>query len=153
MCTQRKDESFENYYIRLRSLASTCEYGRLTDELIKDRIVIGIVDENVRKRLLQEQNLNLQSCLDICRAHEASKVQSQAMSSESVASLRVTQKPGKKFPKRPKSGEVRCKFCGYTHAMKRDMCPAYGKTCNKCKGQNNFASRCTGAGSEKKETK
>ena len=41
--------------IRLRSLASTCEYGRLTDQLIKDRIVVGIVDENVRKRLLQEQ--------------------------------------------------------------------------------------------------
>ena len=151
VCTQRKDESFENYYIRLRSLASTCEYGRLTDQLIKDRIVVGIVDENVRKRLLQEQNLNLQLCLDICRAHEASKVQSQAMSSESVASLRVTQKPGKKFPQtqRPKSGDVRCKFCGYTHAMKRDMCPAYGKTCNKCKGQNHFASRCTGAGSGK----
>ena len=26
-----------------------------------------------------------------------------------------------------------------------------GKTCNKCKGQNHFASRCTGAGSGKRK--
>ena len=96
MCSQKKDESFQNC-IRLRSLATTCEYGKLTDELIKDRIVVGILDENVRKRLLQEQNLPLQLCLDICRAHESSKAQSQAMSSESVVSLKSDPKAWKEI--------------------------------------------------------
>lgn len=33
-----------------------------------------------------------------------------------------------------------CKRCGTKHA--RQQCSAYGKICNKCKGQNHFAKQC-----------
>jgi hypothetical protein len=35
-----------------------------------------------------------------------------------------------------------CKFCGYKHENKKEKCPAWGKTCNACKGQNHFKSKC-----------
>ena len=36
----------------LRKLAKTCNYGSLTDSLIRDRMVVGISDNSARKKLL-----------------------------------------------------------------------------------------------------
>ena len=35
-----------------------------------------------------------------------------------------------------------CKFCSRKHAWMKEACPAYGKTCDKCKRKNHVASRC-----------
>ena len=51
MCTQSESESLDSYLSRLRMLSKTCEYADLTDGLIKDRIVVGIRENSVRKRL------------------------------------------------------------------------------------------------------
>lgn len=145
-CVQNTDESVENYYVRLRSLASTCEFGTLTDDLIRDRIVLGIRDDNTRKRLLQEPNLTLSSCLDICRAMESSKAQSKAMQ-EPVSAYAVSHKPkvwkhsggkGKKLA--PKV--INCGFCGRQHEKDKSKCPAYGQKCKLCKRENHFAVKC-----------
>ena len=41
---------------RLRKLAASCEYGALTDELIRDRLVIGLKNQGDKVRLLREQD-------------------------------------------------------------------------------------------------
>ena len=33
----------------------------------------------------------------------------------------------------------RCKFCNRSHVMRKESCPAFGKTCNVCSGKNHFA--------------
>ena len=55
---QAADESIDTYVAALRSLAKTCNYGALTDNLIRDRMVVGILDKGIRKKLLQESKLN-----------------------------------------------------------------------------------------------
>ena len=32
----------------------------------------------------------------------------------------------------------KCKFCNKTHVIKKELCPAGGKTCDACKGRNHF---------------
>ena len=49
---QEAGESFNNFVSNLRTLALSCNYGDLKDELIRDRIVTGITDSNLRKSLL-----------------------------------------------------------------------------------------------------
>ena len=51
--SQQDDESFDAYIADLRRLIKTREYGDLKDSILKDRIVIGIKDDAIRKRLLQ----------------------------------------------------------------------------------------------------
>ena len=34
------------------------------------------------------------------------------------------------------------KFCGQSHEAARTQCPAWGKTCNYCKGRNHFEVKC-----------
>ncbi|CAB4008143.1 Transposon Ty3-G Gag-Pol poly [Paramuricea clavata] len=38
--------------------------------------------------------------------------------------------------------KISCKFCGFEHWPDKRKCPAWGKTCNKCKRKNHFAKRC-----------
>ena len=52
MSKQEVNETFDQFLTRLRELVSTCEYGALTDEMVRDRIVIGINDNQSRGRML-----------------------------------------------------------------------------------------------------
>ena len=71
--TQQEGESVTAYVTALRHLAKTCNFcDCLKDTLLRDRILIGIRCANTRKRLLQERNLDLKKCIDICKSTEAS---------------------------------------------------------------------------------
>ncbi len=69
---QGTNETIDAYVTDLKNKAKDCEFGRLTDDLIKDRIVCGVNNDTVRARLLRETDLNLAKAVDICRAiHKA----------------------------------------------------------------------------------
>lgn len=58
-CVQKAGETIDQYVTELRNRSKTCEFGGLTDSLIKGRLVCGIPDNSLRERLLREENLNL----------------------------------------------------------------------------------------------
>ena len=147
--------SFDNYYVQLRNLLSTCNYGALRDELGRDRIVCGICDEDVRKKkLFEEAELTLDRCLDCCKAAEASKKQMKNMSvsNESVHAVSGRPKGKKKLSKKntnrsPATNKPHrvwkpCNFCGNKHEFKKSECPTWGKSCNLCQGKNHFSKMC-----------
>ena len=58
---------------------------------------------------------------------------------------------GKENPDKGKSGETshlrakrKCLFCTQVHLMRKELCPAWGKTCTACGGKNHFqaSSKC-----------
>ncbi|KAJ8024648.1 hypothetical protein HOLleu_34607 [Holothuria leucospilota] len=57
---QQSGETFEQFLTQLKTRAKTCEFGALTDELVKDRIVVGIREDSVRALLLSKKDLNLE---------------------------------------------------------------------------------------------
>lgn len=70
---------------------------------------------------------------------EATDLQLQGMAAEKEPEIHKVSEA-----KTNKSRELdkQCKFCGQLHAMRKELCPAWGKTCNRCKGKNHFAIRC-----------
>ena len=66
----------------MRKLASSCKFGMLTDEMIRDRIVIRLQDKATKLRLLKEEELNLDKTLKICRASEIASKQLKSMKSD-----------------------------------------------------------------------
>ena len=140
-CLQESDESIDAYTTALRTLAETCEFGSLMEDLICHRLVCGIRDTSLRKKLLQEPKLNLDKCLDSCRAAEATKLQMQAMTNQNNESSHVNT-----LKSSSEKSNVRmvndCKFCGKSHERNGEKCPTYGKVCKKCKKENHVASKC-----------
>ena len=82
---QELNESVDAYVTALRTLAKTCNF--LEDSLIRDRIVIGVKDNQARKKLLQVSKLTLKDCIDICRSYETTSHQLKEINQEEVHAL------------------------------------------------------------------
>ncbi|CAB4018506.1 Retrovirus-related Pol poly from transposon, partial [Paramuricea clavata] len=97
-CFNKRDqeiyETVELYVTVLRKLAKTCNFGTLENSLIRDRLVVGIRDNNIRKRLLQVSKLTLKDAIDICRSYESTCLQLKAMSQEAEVHKVDKAKPG-----------------------------------------------------------
>uniref|UniRef100_H3AY83 Retrotransposon gag domain-containing protein n=1 Tax=Latimeria chalumnae TaxID=7897 RepID=H3AY83_LATCH len=72
---QSPSELIGAYVTDLKLQAKSCEFGELCDSLICDRIVCGILNDQVRCRLLHESDLTQARAIDICRAAEVSDTQ------------------------------------------------------------------------------
>ena len=133
--------------------------GTLTDEMIRDRIVIGLQDRNTKLRLLKEEDLDLNKTVNICRASEIASRQLQSMkldqTGEQVNAMGTQAKrfnkkqPRKSNPSRnppgkrkPKQTVTKCTRCGSPEKHKLEDCRAYGQTCLVCKNTNDFATVC-----------
>ena len=61
---QDAGETVESYITTLRKMVKTCNFGRLEDRLLKDRVGMGILDENFHSKLLEVRQLDLKQCID-----------------------------------------------------------------------------------------
>ena len=138
---QEEGESIDTYVNVLRNLAKNCDFKVLNDELIRDRIVCGIRDAAVRKSLLQMPNLTLQKCIDTVRAAEITSQQLKKMNSEAESTVHAVSSAKHKKVKTKKK-IISCKYCGKQHEWNKEICPAYGTKCAKCKQYNHFAIKC-----------
>ena len=134
----------EKYIAELRRLSKSCNFENLEDSLLRDRVVMGVKCDITRRKLLQEANLNLTKATTIARTMEISKGQMTRIKKEGEgATEELVQKlQSSNFPPNKKSSVKNlknCHFCNKAHLFKKELCPAYGKTCNMCKGKNHFA--------------
>ena len=164
---QQSEESVQSYVTRLRKLAASCEYGALTDELIRDRLVIGLKNQGDKVRLLREKSLDLKKAIQMCTTSEIALQQIKTIIGAGDNKTEDVKKfSEKKFPHRSRSKETdrgrssnlekklekkktgssfepTCKYCGRRQRHeRRTECPAFKKTCSKCQKKGHFASVC-----------
>ena len=51
---QEEGESISNFLVRLKHLASTCEYGSFLKRALRDKFVCGLKDDKIQEKLLSE---------------------------------------------------------------------------------------------------
>ena len=74
-------ESVDSFVAELRNLAKTCNFcDCLRDSLIRDRIVLGIKNEQTTKKLLRMRDLTLNRCIDVCRSEKVAELQMKSLS-------------------------------------------------------------------------
>ena len=153
---QNTGESVDQYVTELKTLAASCEWGDLKDDLICSRIVSGISSRVVRERLLRESELKLNKAVEICRADELSRQQMKLFGSEANHVNQVKRGGVNRVQNKSKSDKTQevkkategkhehkrnaCGNCGLIHP--KGQCLAYGKQCNKCKKMNHYARMC-----------
>ena len=157
-CNQESGESIDEYVSVLRNLAKTCGFCDCMRELLlMDRLLLGISDDKTHEELLSTHDLTPSKTIKICRAKEAASLHMKALKSEEID--KVTHNSNKKkksgdgkHKAKGKSGETsdlratkrKCLFCTQVHLMRKELCPAWGKTCTACGGKNHFqaSSKC-----------
>lgn len=68
---RRAGESVSTFIAELRRLARHCNYAASLDEMLRDRIVCGIQEENIQRKLLSEHQLTLARATEIAVSMEA----------------------------------------------------------------------------------
>ena len=139
---QEPGESYEHYRTALRKLAEGCDFDTITsDEVLRDRLVFGILDTKVRERLLRETSLTLAKTDEICRAADCMLAQMKIVKDTSetdanaVSKLEISKKYNPKYSRRRQRGQGKqCDNCGYHHLANHESCPTRGKDCRKCGG-------------------
>ena len=167
LCQQNADEPVDGFVNRLRKKASTCQFGSLIEEMIRDQLVIGINDHSTKLCLLKEENLDLNKALVMCRSNEIASQQLKSMKleekkTEEVRVVKDRQQkkskprnarnlptksrnsaswdPNKNADQRRKS--FRWSHCGNKERHSLENCPAFGHERKACKRPNHFASVC-----------
>lgn len=76
---QLQGETAEQYIMALYALADNCEYGTMKEELIRDRLVVGILDDALSKKLQLMSDLTLEKAKKEVRQNEAVQEQQQTL--------------------------------------------------------------------------
>ena len=78
---QAPGESIVIYLTALRTIARNCTHHSITpDEILRDRLVLGIRDDHVRESLLRLNDLTLQRAVNTIKAAEQTQQQVKLMS-------------------------------------------------------------------------
>ena len=72
---QLEGESAEQYITTLYRLVETCKYGTLRDEVLRDRLVVGIRDAALSESLRMDADLTLEKAKKAVRQKEVVKEQ------------------------------------------------------------------------------
>ena len=137
---QLATESFDDYYAVIRQKSNRCDYEAFRDQLVRDRLVWGIMDSGTRHKLIARGGtLTLEEAVQICRSEEVATQTVRQLSiagppanppgqATEVNAISRAKGPTKPAPSRVSRGEQvsKCYYCGGSHARSKEACPAYG---------------------------
>ena len=152
--------SFEHFLTELRNRVESCNFKE-KDRMLRDKIVFS-ASGKLQELLLREDKLDLEKAIKRSRAYEQSnkhvreirenksetpihKVEA-AHTTDRKQEYRSNQKKyvggARQRQSLPSKLKKECSFCGYLHELKKEKCPAWGKTCDACNGRNHFKKMC-----------
>ena len=159
---QLEGESAEKYIMELYALAENCNYGNMKEEMIRDRLVVGIRDIALLQKLQLDAALTLEKAKRNIRQREALSEQQRILGAPEEMRVDQLHYRNRKYPprgKRPQThaphahrpdapirtetaGSERtgktCSRCG-RGSHPRDKCPAKDAVCHKC---GHYSSQC-----------
>ena len=159
---QNQDESVRSFGARVKGQASICKQVvpcpncehevSYSNEVIKDVIVRGINDDEIRLDILSDKNreMSLEEVVSFIEAKESGKRSANKLQQNShIASSSRSQYQKAKSRTVNQAPEGPCSYCGKNGhgknsslAVRKRQCPAYGKTCAHCGLKNHFINVC-----------
>ena len=67
---QGQNESITDFIAELRRLAQYCEYGAQLEDMLCDRLIVGVRDDDLRRKLMTQSDTGFQKAQEIAIAHE-----------------------------------------------------------------------------------
>ena len=147
---QRPGEKAETFIRALYELSDDCDFGASREENIRDRIVVGILDKDVSRKLQLMKDLTLAVTVQTVRQSEEVALQI-SMQGEATGAVHEVSHKFKKFNKNVKcggkqkggnNGNGECGKCGKVRHSGDENCPARETTCNTCNKVGHWSRVC-----------
>ena len=170
---QEEGETIDSFVTALYCLAEHCQYGTLHDEMIRDRIVVGLKNMKLSEKLQNDPDLTLQKAIQQACQSEAVKqqqslIRSDLRGNDSAKTVDAVHSRGRKTSPRSKfnpnssgkpkpqlqerrppasrfSTHDKCQRCGKIPHHNRQNCPAQDAVCRKCKKKGHYEVVCRSA--------
>ena len=128
----------------LRRLSEHCKFGETLEERLRDRIICGIANNQLQRRLLAEPDLTFKKVLELAQAQESADQGSQQLQQQQKHSVTPVNKidgrrrpppqPWKVIPGKP------CYRCGGSHSPSE--CRFKDAVCHSCNKTGHIAKAC-----------
>ena len=143
---QEPGEPVEEFIAALHTLVEYCNYGDLRDQMVRDKIVVGLVNAKLSERLQLDRKLTLDSAVTQARQDETVRKQQATLRGTTKDSSVSAVHKGKHLPreknittgksqqdsKSPRQ-HTQYPWCGKSPKHNRQLCPAREAKCRKCK--------------------
>ncbi|KAK7901534.1 hypothetical protein WMY93_018303 [Mugilogobius chulae] len=113
--SRKPNESVMDYVAELRRLAQDCNYGDTLQQKLRDRIVCGINDDRIQRRLLAETDLTCEKALSIAVAAETATKNAHDLQNPSASAKCFKLNKGSHGRGAFKSGTTECYRCKGQH--------------------------------------
>ena len=136
---QEEGETVEHFIASLYQLSENCQYGEMRNEMIRDRLVVGIRDLALSERLQTDETLTLDKAKKLIQQRDAVREQQQILrKGEDSSSDYMGKRPsGRPFNR---GSLPKCSRCGKSHP--KNQCPAKDTICYKCHRRGHFGKFC-----------
>ena len=135
------NETVSQFVAELRTIARYCNFKDTLKDLLRDRIVCGINDDTIQRRLLAEKKLTLDKALEIATGMEAAK---QNLSELHGSSTTPKQEDVHKMAVKPALNCYRCNGSSHTP----DKCKFKTVKCHNCGKMGHVQRACRSAPNE-----
>ncbi|XP_050483610.1 uncharacterized protein LOC126870168 isoform X1 [Bombus huntii] len=151
--------SIENYIVYLKNKAKTCNFGNMTDSIIRDKLIIEFDNKQMRQKLFNIKNLNLSGFISIFNEHKSAmqkrkqdtnqnrkQIDDNNIKIDNVSAKNVTYSDKETSNSNKNTEWVRrqnkknCRKCNQRHPMQ--ACPAWDLKCEKCYKYNHNTNCC-----------
>lgn len=111
---RKEGQTVSVFVAELRRLTEFCAFGASLDDMIRDRLVCGINDDRIQRRLLSESDLTLQRAVELATAMEtaAKDVLELQQQSKAESTVNIIQSSASKTV-----GTFGCFRCGGKHSV------------------------------------
>ena len=151
---QHEGETVDQFVTALHTLAEHCSYGPLKEEMIRDRLVVGLRDGNLSLKLQMDPKLTLKTAVATASQNEmVRKQQSTVRPAEQPPNIDLVvykkqypQQGRLVQPTQPNKFKT-CDRCGKSPSHSRQECPAREAICHRCSKKGHYSVVCRTAGS------
>ena len=140
---RQPEESVAKFVAALRHLAIHCDYGDSLNDMLRDRLICGINDARIQRRLLAEAKVDFKRAMEIAQAMETADRDAthlQGLQKEltpTEAAVHVARKPQGVERSRPYAN---CHRCGGRH--KPSQCKFKEAECYACGKKGHISKAC-----------
>ena len=143
-CERTDGQSVASYVAELRKLSEYCEFGENLQDMLRERLVVGINNENIQKRLLSVEysKITFNKALEIATLLEQANTSAKVLQQNSVETASDVNRveTSQRKPNNNRSRKKVCYRCGGKHD--HTVCRFKDSECYACGKSGHIASVC-----------